>query len=76
MILTGDHARIVGMIDRLSLEVKGLIKCALDIATYTRGGVDYSTALGMSAFERDMAIEDINKRLEAAAKSPFGGMMV
>lgn len=72
MILTGDHSRIVGMIDRLAVEVKGLIKACQDIATYTRGGIDYNTALNMSAFERDMAIEDINKRLEAASKSPFG----
>jgi hypothetical protein len=72
MILSGDHTRIIQLIDRLNLEVKSLIKCAMDIATYTRGGVDYYTALGMSAFERDLIIEDINKRLEAAAKSPFG----
>jgi len=74
MILTGDHARIVGMIDRLALEAKGLIQCAIDIATYTRGGVSYDTAMQMSAFERDLTIESINKRLEAAAKSPFGMM--
>ena len=76
MILAGDHTKIVGMIDRLALEVKSLIEAALDIAFYTRGGVPYETALSMSAFERDLAIEKINKRLEAAAKSPFGMMSV
>ena len=74
MILTGDRTKIKQMLDRLALEVRALIQAALDIATYTRGGVQYETALNMSAFERDLAIEGINKRLEAAAKSPFGGM--
>jgi len=72
MILSGDHTRIVGMIERLALETKSLIQSCQDIATYTRGGIDYPTALMMSAFERDLAIEGINKRLEAAAKNPLG----
>jgi len=76
MILDGDRTKIINMIDRMSLDVKALIQCALDIATHTRGGVPYETALNMSAFERDLAIEGINKRLEAASKSPFGGMMM
>ncbi len=74
MILTGDHTRIIGMIDRLALESKSLVQAAIDIATYTRGGVPYETALNMSAFERDLVIENINERLKAAAKNPFGGM--
>jgi hypothetical protein len=72
MILSGDHSRIVSMIDRLGVETRSLIKVCQDIATYTRGGIDYHMALQMSAFERDLAIEDINKRMEAAAKNPFG----
>lgn len=74
MILTGDHTRIVGMIDRMALETKSLIQSCQDIAVYTKAGMDYHTALQMSAFERDLAIEAINKRLEAAAKNPFGGL--
>ena len=62
------------MIDRLALESKSLIQAALDIATYTRGGVPYETALNMSAFERDLVIENINERLKAAAKNPFMGL--
>ena len=75
MILSGDHTKIVQMIDRLALEVRSLIQACQDIATYSRGGMDYHTALQMSAFERDLAITGINRRLEAAAKTPFGGMM-
>lgn len=74
MILSGDRAKIVQLIDQLALEVKGLIKTSIDIATYTRGGVSYEAALNMSPFERDLTIESINKRLEAASKSPFGMM--
>jgi len=74
MILTGDHTKIIKMIDRLSLEVKDLIQTAFDIAIHTRGGVPYETALGLSAFERDIIIEKINKRTEAASKTPFGSL--
>lgn len=64
------------MIDRLALETRSLLQSCQDIATYTRGGIDYSTALNMSALERDMAIESINKRLEMAAKTPFGMLSI
>lgn len=60
------------MIDRLALESKSLVQAAIDIATYTRGGVPYETALNMSAFERDLVIENINERLKLAAKNPLG----
>ena len=71
MILTGDHARIVGMIDRLNIEAKALIASAQEISYFSRGGWQYETVLRMSAVERDMAVEFINKRLEAAAKMTF-----
>ncbi len=64
------------MIDRLALETKSLIKVCQQIATYSRGGMNYHIALQMSAFERDLAIEDINERLEVAAKTPFGSLGV
>ena len=71
MILTGDHTRIVGMIDRLHAEAKGLIASAQEISYFSRGAWQYETVLRMSAVERDMAVEFINKRLEAASKMPF-----
>lgn len=74
MILTGDHTRIVSMIDKLAIETRGLIQTCQDISYYSRGGMDYHIALQMTAFERDMAIESINKRIEAASKSPFGSL--
>ena len=64
------------MIDRLALETKSLIQTCQDIATYTRGGMNYHIALQMSAFERDLAVEGINERLKAAAKNPFGALGV
>lgn len=74
MILTGDHTRIVGMIDRLNHEAKGLIKAAQEISLYSKGAWQYETVLNMSALERDMAVELINERLKAAAKNPFGAL--
>ena len=74
MILSGDHTKIISMIDRLSLEVKNLIQTAFDIAVYTKGGVPYETALRLSAFERGIIVEKINKRIEDASKSPFSSL--
>ena len=71
MILTGDHTRIVGMIDRLHAEAKSLIQSAQEISYFSRGAWSYETVLRMSAVERDMAVEFINKRLEAASKMTF-----
>lgn len=71
MILTGDHSRIVGMIDALNTEVKHLIKAAQEISYFSRGAWSYETVLNMSAFERDMAVEFINARLKEQAKNPF-----
>lgn len=71
MILSGDHTKIVGMIDRLNVEAKGLIQAAQEISYFSRGAWSYETVLHMSALERDMAVEFINKRLEAASKMTF-----
>ena len=71
MILTGDHTRIVEMIDRLALEVKSLIKSAQEISYYSRGAWPYDLVMSWSAFERDMAVDFINDRLKAAAKMTF-----
>lgn len=59
------------MIDRLQFEAKGLIASAQEISYWSRGAWPYETVLKMSAVERDMAVEFINKRLEAASKMTF-----
>lgn len=59
------------MIDKLNLEAKALIDAALDISYFSRGGWQFENVLLWPALIRDMAIEKINKRLEAAAKMPF-----
>lgn len=71
MILTGDHTRIIEMIDRLALDVKGLIKSALEISYYSRGAWPYDLVMSWTAFERDMAVDFINDRLKAASKMTF-----
>lgn len=71
MILTGDHTRIIEMIDKLAVEVKALLTAAIEISYYTRGAVSYDQVLNMSAFERDLTIDFVNERLKAASKMPF-----
>jgi hypothetical protein len=53
----------------MQLEVKTLIKASIEISYYSRGSWSYESVMDRSALERDMMVEFINKRLEAAAKS-------
>jgi hypothetical protein len=70
MIMSGDSSRIAEMINSLALDVRSLLKQAVEIAWYSRGSIQYETALAMSPLERDIAIEFVNNRLELQKKSP------
>lgn len=71
MIISGDTSRIAEMINSMAVDVRNLLKAAVEIAYFSRASIPYETALNMTPLERDIAIEFINKRLEIAAKSPF-----
>ncbi len=59
------------MINSMALDVRALLKIAIEIAYFSRGSIPYNEVLRMSPLERDIAIDFINKRLESQAKSPF-----
>jgi len=59
------------MINSLALDTRSLLKACFEISYFSRGAWAYDLVLQMSPLERDLAIELINKRLEAAAKSSF-----
>jgi len=71
MIMSGDGGRIAEMINSLALDTRNLLKAAFEISYFSRGARPYDLVLQMSPLERDLAIELINKRLEAAGKSAF-----
>jgi len=71
VILSGDVRRRDEMINSLALDTRNLLKAALEISYFSRGGWQYETVLNMSPIERDLAVEFINKRLEAASKSMY-----
>jgi hypothetical protein len=70
MIMFGDSSRIAEMINALGVDTRNLLKQAVEIAWYSRGSIQYETALGMSPLERDIAIQFVNDRLEAQKKNP------
>lgn len=70
MIMSGDGSRITEMINSLAMDTRNLLKAAFEISYFSRGAWSYDLVLQMSPLERDLAIEFINKRLEAASKSP------
>lgn len=58
------------MVNSMALEVRALIEQAIEVAWFSRGSIQYETALSMSPLERDLVIEFVNKRLEAQKKNP------
>jgi hypothetical protein len=71
MIRAGDMLAVQKMIDRLGAEIRNIVKSALEISYYSRGGWSYHQVLMMSQAEREMAAEFINERLKIAAKQTF-----
>ena len=69
MIMSGDSSRIAEMIDGMGKDVRNLLKQAVEIAWFSRGSIQYETALAMSPLERDITIEFVNNRLENQKKS-------
>jgi len=69
MIMSGDSSRIAEMIDGMAKDVRNLLKQAIEISWYSRGSIQYDTALAMSPLERDIAIEFVNIRLEGQKKN-------
>lgn len=59
------------MINSMALDVRNLLKAAIQIAYFSRASIPYETVLNMSPLERDLAVELINQRLDVAAKSPY-----
>jgi hypothetical protein len=70
MIMSGDSSRISEMINSLGLDVRNLLKQAVQLAWFSRGSIQYGTALGMSPLERDIAIEFVNQNIEDQKKNP------
>lgn len=71
MIISGETSRIAEMINTMGLDVRNLLKGAMEIAYFSRGAIQYDAVLRMTPLERDIAVEFINKRLELAGKMPF-----
>jgi hypothetical protein len=69
MIKSGDMVAVQKMIATLGADIKKIIKSALEISYFSRGGWDYAAVLAMSQSEREMAVDFINERLKIASKS-------
>ncbi len=71
MIRTGDGDKIGKLVAQLGNEIKSLIRNAFELSYFSRGAWRYEDVLNMSAGERDIATDFINKRLEQAGKMSF-----
>lgn len=71
MIISGEPSRIAEMINTMGIDVRNLLKSAVEIAYFSRGAIQYEAVLRMTPLERDITVQFINKRLEQAGKMPF-----
>ena len=71
MIRTGNMELIQKTITSLGKEIRDTVQSAIELSYYSRGAWTYTDVLWMSAGERQVAAEFINKRLEHASKMPF-----
>lgn len=68
MLRSGELERSQALITQLGAEIKSIIQSCLELSWYSRGAWSYHTVLQMTAGERDIASDFINKRLEQEAK--------
>lgn len=71
MIYLGNMEEVTKMINMLGNQIRGIIYNALELSYFSRGAWSYIDVLNMSAAERDIAFEFINKRLEHAGKMSY-----
>lgn len=69
MTKSKDMAKIAELIQNLGRATRMLVYNCLEISYYSRGAWSYESVMNMSAAERQIAIDFVTKRLEAAAKS-------
>ena len=62
--------RVQSFIAQLGREIRMIIRNAFELSYFSRGAWQYEAVLSMTAGEREIASEFINKRLEIAAKMP------
>ena len=60
--------RVQAFIAQLGREIRIIIRNALELSYFSRGAWQYEAVLEMTAGEREIASEFINKRLEQASK--------
>lgn len=68
MIKTGQIEEVQKLIGLLGKQVKMLVYNSLELSYFSRGSWSYYDVLNMSAAEREIATDFINRRLEIAAK--------
>jgi len=69
MIRYGNTEQIQQLMTTLGNDIRNIIRNALELSYFSRGAWSYEAVLNMSAGERDIAVDFINKRLEIAGKS-------
>ena len=62
--------RVQSFITQLGREIRMIIRNALELSYFSRGAWQYEAVLEMTAGEREIAADFINKRLEIASKMP------
>jgi hypothetical protein len=68
---SGDSAAIRNMFSQLRAQAARLIKEAVEIAWFMRGGLQYHDIMHLTPQERDTIRDFINEHMESIKKHPF-----
>lgn len=63
-------AQIGGYISQLGNETRNILTSVLELVYFMRGGLHYSEAIGMSAGEREVVADLVNKQIKNARDNP------
>ena len=64
----GESEKISDLFTQLSAQADVIVRGIIELIYFMRGSLQYADAMMMSPYERSMALEFVNKRLESEAK--------
>ena len=76
IIKGGDAEQIGGYINQLGAETRSILRSATELVYYMRGGLTYTEVMNMSAGEREVVANFVNKAMKNAKDDPRTVIMI
>lgn len=70
IIKSGDASQIGTYIQQLGNETRNILNSVLEMVYFMRGGLAYTEAMNMSAGEREVVVDLVNKQIKSVKDNP------